>query len=150
MPNKKNLYKYRYMYLLAIPGVVYFAVFKIAPLWGLSLAFVDYNSFKGLLGSEFVGFANFLKFFRNNNFSLMIRNTVVISLMNLIFFFPAPIMLALLLNEIKGERFKKVTQTIVYLPHFLSWVVIAGITFFIFSSDVGLVNKMILANGGDV
>ena len=62
----------------------------------------------------------------------MIRNTVVISLMNLIFFFPAPIMLALLLNEIKGERFKKVTQTIVYLPHFLSWVVIAGITFYIF------------------
>ena len=150
MPNRKNLHKYRYMYLLAIPGVIYFAVFKIAPLWGLSLAFVDYNSFKGLLGSEFVGFANFLKFFHNNNFWLMIRNTVVISLMNLIFFFPAPIMLALLLNEIKGERFKKVTQTIVYLPHFLSWVVIAGITFFIFSSDVGLVNKLILANGGDV
>ena len=73
------------MYLLAIPGVLYFAIFKIAPLWGLSLAFVDYNSFKGLLESEFVGFANFLKFFRNNNFWLMIRNTVVISLMNLIF-----------------------------------------------------------------
>ena len=62
MPKRKNLHKYRYMYLLAIPGVIYFAVFKIAPLWGLSLAFVDYNSFKGLLGSEFVGFANFLKF----------------------------------------------------------------------------------------
>ena len=60
--TEKNLHKYRYMYLLAIPGVLYFAVFKIAPLWGLSLAFVDYNSFKGLLGSEFVGFANFLKF----------------------------------------------------------------------------------------
>ena len=148
--SKKALYRYRYMYILAIPGFLYFLVFKIAPLWGLSLAFVDFNSFKGLFGSEFVGFDNFVKFFQNNNFFLMLRNTIVISLMNLIFFFPAPVILALLLNEIKGERFKKLTQTIVYLPHFLSWVVIAGITFFLFSSDVGLINKMILASGGDV
>ncbi len=150
MVRKKELYKYRHMFLLAIPGLLYFLVFKIAPLWGLSLAFVDFNSFKGLFGSEFVGFGNFIKFFLSNNFYLMLRNTIVISMMNLIFFFPAPIILALLLNEIKGKRFKKLTQTIVYMPHFLSWVVIAGVTFFIFSSDIGLVNKAILANGGDV
>ena len=90
-----------------------------------------------------------MKFFKSNNFYLMLRNTLVISLLNLILFFPAPIMLALLLNEVKGDRFRKVTQTIVYLPHFLSWVVIAGLTFFIFSSDIGLINKLILANGGD-
>ena len=146
--SSKSLYRYRYMYILALPGFLYFLVFKIAPLWGLSLAFVDYNAYKGLFGSEFVAFGNFIKFFKSNNFYLMLRNTLVISLMNLILFFPSPIILALLLNEIKGDRFRKVTQTIVYLPHFLSWVVIAGLTFFIFSSDIGLVNKMILANGG--
>lgn len=145
----KAVYRYRYMYILALPGFLYFLIFKIAPLWGLSLAFVDYNAYKGLLGSDFVGFNNFMKFFKSNNFYLMLRNTLVISLMNLILFFPAPIMLALLLNEVKGDRFRKVTQTIVYLPHFLSWVVIAGLTFFIFSSDIGLINKLILANGGD-
>ena len=147
--NWKAVYRYRYMYILALPGFLYFLIFKIAPLWGLSLAFVDYNAYKGLLGSDFVGFNNFMKFFKSNNFYLMLRNTLVISLMNLILFFPAPIMLALLLNEVKGDRFRKVTQTIVYLPHFLSWVVIAGLTFFIFSSDIGLINKLILANGGD-
>lgn len=144
----KSLYRYRYMYILALPGFLYFLVFKIAPLWGLSLAFVDFNAYKGLFGSEFVGFGNFTRFFKSNNFYLMLRNTLVISLMNLVLFFPAPIILALLLNEIRGDRFRKVTQTIVYLPHFLSWVVIAGLTFFIFSSDIGLVNKVILANGG--
>ncbi len=149
MARKKEFYRYRYMFILVIPGLLYFLVFKIAPLWGLSLAFVDFNSFKGLFGSEFVGFGNFIDFFSNNNFYLMFRNTIVISMMNLIFFFPAPILLALLLNEIKGEHFKKLTQTIVYMPHFLSWVVIAGVTFFIFSSDIGLVNKAILASGGD-
>ncbi len=149
MARKKEFYRYRYMFVLAIPGMLYFLVFKIAPLWGLSLAFVDFNSFKGLFGSEFVGFGNFIDFFNSNNFYLMLRNTIVISMMNLIFFFPAPILLALLLNEIKGEHFKKLTQTIVYMPHFLSWVVIAGITFFIFSSDIGLVNKAILTSGGD-
>ena len=147
--NWKAVYRYRYMYILALPGFLYFLIFKIAPLWGLSLAFVDYNAYKGLLGSDFVGFNNFMKFFKSNNFYLMLRNTLVISLMNLILFFPAPIMLALLLNEVKGDRFRKVTQTIVYLPHFLSWVVIAGLTFFIFSSDIGLINKLIMANGGD-
>lgn len=146
--NSKSLYRYRYMYILALPGFLYFLVFKIAPLWGLSLAFVDFNAFKGLFGSPFVGFGNFMKFFKSNNFYLMLRNTLVISLMNLFLFFPAPIILALLLNEIKGDRFRKVTQTIVYLPHFLSWVVIAGLTFFIFSSDIGLINKVILSNGG--
>lgn len=78
----------------------------------------------------------------------MLRNTVVISLMNLIFYFPAPVLLALLLNEIRLEKFKRLNQTILYMPHFLSWVVIAGVTFFMLSSDVGLVNKVIVNAGG--
>lgn len=147
--TKKNVYRYRYMFILAIPGLLYFLIFKIAPLWGLSFAFVDYNPLKGLFASEFVGFKNFIDLFKSDKFLIMLRNTIVISMMNLLLFFPAPIILALLINEIKGKHFKKVTQTIVYLPHFLSWVVIAGITFFIFSSDIGLVNKAIIANGGE-
>lgn len=144
----REFYKYRYMYVLAIPGILFFVVFKLAPLWGLSLAFVDFNPYKGLLGSEFVGFKNFTKLFKARNFYLMFRNTVAISAMNIFLFFPLPIVMALLLNGIKSTRFKKLAQTIVYLPHFLSWVVIAGITFFMFSSDIGLVNKAIMMNGG--
>lgn len=144
-----RLYNYRFVYLLALPGFIYFLVFKIAPLWGLTLAFKDYNPYAGFWGSEWVGFDNFITFFKSNNFYIMLRNTVVISLMNLVFFFPAPVLLSILMNEIRGEKFKRLTQTIVYLPHFLSWVVIAGLTFFLFSSDIGLINKIILATGGE-
>ena len=118
-------------------------------MWGLLLAFKDYNPFQGLWGSRWVFFDNFADFFSSVYFYMMLRNTLVISLLNLVFFFPAPIFLAVLLNEVRGSRFKRVTQTLVYLPHFLSWVVITGLTFFIFSVDVGLVNKIIMALGGE-
>jgi len=145
----RDYYNYRYAYLLVIPGFVYFLVFKIAPMWGLLIAFKDYSPFAGFWQSQWVGFKHFAEFFTNAYFYLMLRNTLVISLMNIVFFFPAPIVLALLLNEIRLEKFKRVNQTIVYMPHFLSWVVITGITFFMLSSDVGLVNKVIVNMGGE-
>jgi putative aldouronate transport system permease protein len=145
----KQIHNYRYVYILIIPGVLYFLTFRIAPLWGLLLAFKDYSPFQGLWGSRWVYFHNFAEFFGSVYFYMMLRNTLVISLLNLVFFFPVPILLAVLLNEVRGERFKRVTQTLVYLPHFLSWVVIAGLTFFIFSVDVGLVNKIAMAAGGE-
>jgi putative aldouronate transport system permease protein len=146
--QKRMYHKYRYAYLLVIPGFIYFLIFKLAPMWGLLIAFKDYSPFAGFWGSEWVGFKYFSEFFVNEYFYLMFRNTIVISLMNLIFYFPAPILLALLLNEIRIEKFKRLNQTIIYMPHFLSWVVIAGITFFMLSSDVGLVNKVIANMGG--
>jgi len=132
-----------------MPGLLFFLLFKIAPMWGLMFAFKDYNPFVGLLQSEWVGFKNFIDLFSNRFFYLMFRNTLVISLMDLFLYFPAPIILALLLSEIRSEKFKRLNQTIVYMPHFLSWVVIAGITFFILSSDVGLLNKVIVSSGGE-
>jgi putative aldouronate transport system permease protein len=147
--RRKLYFNYRYAYVLVLPGFIYFLIFKLAPMWGLLIAFKDYSPFAGFWGSEWVGFKYFSEFFSDRYFYLMLRNTIVISLMNLIFYFPAPILLALLLNEIRLEKFKRLNQTILYMPHFLSWVVIAGITFFMLSSDVGLVNKVIVNMGGE-
>ncbi|MEX1031544.1 MAG: ABC transporter permease subunit [Paenibacillaceae bacterium] len=148
--RQKRLYhKYRYVYPLILPGFIFFLVFKIAPMWGLIFAFKDYNPFAGLLKSEWIGFENFIDFFSNQFFYMMFRNTLVISLMDLFLYFPAPIILALLLSEVRSAKFKRLTQSIVYMPHFLSWVVISGITFFMLSSDIGLVNKVIVNGGGE-
>ncbi|TVY11301.1 ABC transporter permease [Paenibacillus cremeus] len=146
---QKSLYfKYRYAYVLVMPGVLYFLLFKLAPMWGLLLAFKDYSPFAGFWHSEWAGLKYFKEFFASDYFYLMFRNTTVISLMNLVFYFPAPILLALLINEVRLEKFKRLNQTIIYMPHFLSWVVIAGMTFFMLSSDVGLVNKIVVNMGG--
>ncbi|MBW7454002.1 ABC transporter permease subunit [Paenibacillus sepulcri] len=132
-----------------MPGLIYFLIFKIAPMWGLIIAFKDYSPFAGIWGSPWVGFKYFVDFFSSAYFYMMFRNTLVISLMNIIFYFPAPIILALLINEIRSAKFKRLNQTIIYMPHFLSWVVITGITFFMLSSDIGLVNKFIVNAGGE-
>lgn len=92
-----------------------------------------------MLGSKFVWFKNFMEFFQGKYFFAMLRNTIAISLMNIVFFFPAPIILALLLNEIKSEKVRRVHQTLLYMPHFMSWVVITGLTFFLLSIDIGLI-----------
>lgn len=143
----KQMANYRQIYLLMLPGLLYFLVFKIGPLWGLQFAFYDYNLFGGLANSEFVGLSNFENFLKSDMFLKMLRNTLAISFINLIFYFPAPIFLALLINEIRSSTYKRINQTIIYLPHFLSWVVISGLTFFIFSTDVGAVNKVIMSIG---
>jgi putative aldouronate transport system permease protein len=148
----RQLARYRYyrqIYLLCSLGLIYFAVFKLAPLWGLLVAFVDFSPYRGVLGSPWVGFKHFIDFFNSRYFAQMLRNTLVINLMNLVFFFPAPIALALLLNEVRSDRFKRLNQTLLYMPHFMSWVVITGLTFFILSVDVGLVNKALVALGGE-
>ncbi|SDO34538.1 putative aldouronate transport system permease protein [Paenibacillus sp. yr247] len=142
-----RMLQYKYMYLLALPGIVYFILFKFVPMWGLLLAFKDYNPFDGFLGSTWVGTKNFEKLFTDNFFYIMLRNTLGINLIGLIFMFPVPIVLALMLNEIRHEAFKRINQSIVYLPHFLSWVVVASMTFFVLSSDVGIVNKLITGAG---
>jgi putative aldouronate transport system permease protein len=110
---------------------------------------VDFSPFQGVLGSPWVGVKHFVAFFTSRAFPQMLRNTLVINLMNLVFFFPAPILLALLLNEIRSERFKRLNQTLLYMPHFMSWVVITGLTFFMLSVEIGIVNKAIVALGGD-
>jgi putative aldouronate transport system permease protein len=143
----RQLVKGRYLYVLAMPGFLFLVLFKFAPLWGLLLAFQDYSPFKGITGSQWVGMKHFMELFESANFYTMLRNTLVINLFGIIFNFPIPILLALMLNETRHEIFKKLNQSIVYLPHFLSWVIVASMTFFIFSTDVGIINKILASLG---
>jgi putative aldouronate transport system permease protein len=142
-----RMLQYRYMYLLALPGVLYFIIFKFVPMWGLLIAFKDYNPFSGFWGSPWVGGKHFASLFSDNYFYVMLRNTFGINLIGLVFMFPLPIVLALMLNEVRHETFKRINQSVVYLPHFLSWVVVASMTFFILSTDVGIINKLITGTG---
>ncbi|MFD0675908.1 MULTISPECIES: ABC transporter permease [unclassified Paenibacillus] len=137
----------KWMYVLALPGILYFLVFKFAPLWGLLIAFKEYNPYKGLWDSQWVGFTNFTELFSSQVFYSMLRNTFAINIFGIIFMFPLPIILAVMLNEVRHEVFKRINQSIVYLPHFLSWVVVASMTFFMLSTDVGIVNKIISGMG---
>lgn len=145
---RKRYGKYAQLYLLILPGLVYFLVFKIAPIWGFAVAFENFDPFRGILGSKWVWFSNFLELVHSEYFFPMFRNTVVMSLMTLVFYFPMPIILALLLNELRSEVFRRVNQTVLYVPYFMSWVVITGLTFFLLSADIGVVNKAIVSLGG--
>lgn len=144
---RQDYWKYRYLYLLIIPGLLYFIVFKAVPLWGLLLAFMNYKPALGFSGSEWVGMLHFKTMLSDPHFYLMLRNTLVINLFALVFFFPVPIVLAVMLNEVRHEAFKRINQSLVYMPHFLSWVVIASLTFIFLSIDIGLVNKILRAIG---
>ncbi|WP_397386578.1 ABC transporter permease [Paenibacillus roseipurpureus] len=135
------------LYVLASPGLLFFLIFKYVPMWGLLLAFKDYSPYMGFWESKWVGFKYFEELFRNTDFPLLFRNTFAISLMNIFLFFPLPIILALLLNEVKKQVFKRVVQTLIYLPHFISWVVIVGICYLLFSQGDGVVNKLLVEAG---
>jgi putative aldouronate transport system permease protein len=139
----RRMFQYRYIYLLILPGFLFFVIFKFVPLWGLLLSFQDYNPYKGMSGSEWVGFEHFTNLFQDKHFYTMLRNTLLINIFGLVFFFPLPIVLALMLNEVRHEVFKRFNQSIVYMPHFLSWVVVASFTYFLLSTDVGIVNKLL-------
>nr|WP_270885711.1 sugar ABC transporter permease [Paenibacillus aestuarii] len=138
----------KYLYLMAAPGLMFFLIFKYVPLWGLLLAFKNYSPYLGFWDSEWVGFKYFREFFANPDFVLLFRNTMAISLLNIVFFFPIPIIVALLLNEVRKLAFKKLVQTVIYLPHFLSWVIIVGICFLIFGQGSGVINQLIVEFGG--
>jgi putative aldouronate transport system permease protein len=135
----KNLlrqYKKHYpLVLMILPGLIALILFNYLPIYGVTIAFKDYKILKGITGSDWVGFANFAKLFSGNDFWHILRNTVVISLLKLACGLPAPIILALLLNEVKHSAYKKVIQTFTYIPHFFSWVVLAGIITMVFSTS---------------
>ena len=137
------------LYLLLIPGVVYLLVFEYVPMYGLIIAFKDFNFVKGIWGSDWIGLQNFTYLFTSKNFWHILRNSVVISLLKIVWGFPAPIILALMLNEVGNMLFKRVSQTVMYLPHFISWVVIAGMMFNLLSPSTGLFNKLVVALGGE-
>ncbi|MEO2214420.1 ABC transporter permease subunit [Paenibacillus amylolyticus] len=132
----------RSLYVLALPGILFFLVFKYIPMWGIIIAFQDYSPFRGIQGSEWVGLQHFTALVDNPDFALLFRNTLAISLLNLILFFPFPILISLGLNELRSVAYKRLIQTIIYMPHFLSWVIIAGLTLLLFAKGTGLINEL--------
>lgn len=144
-----DLVRDRYLYLLLIPFVAFFLIFKYKPMYGLQIAFKDYSLFKGIKGSPWIGFENFRTFFKSPHFYRVLKNTLMINAYGLLFGFPIPIILALLFNEVKNEKFKKVTQTLTYLPHFVSIVVVAGLVVNFLSPTHGMVNYVIEKMGGE-
>jgi putative aldouronate transport system permease protein len=143
----KNLNRYKVMYLLLIPGLIYFAVFKYVPMFGLILAFKKYNVVLGFWDSPWIGLQNFKQFIQGVYFWDLIENTIMISLYKLLFGFSAPILLALMLNEVTLKWFKKAIQTISYLPHFLSWVIIYGLMVALLSPGDGMINMLLRQMG---
>lgn len=139
-----NIKAHYWLYIMVIPTVVYFFIFKYLPMYGIILAFKDFQPFVGFTDSPWVGFKHFERFFGNNDFWMLFRNTLLISLYKIVFFFPFPIIISLMLNEVRLQVFKRTVQTVIYIPHFLSWVVIVGITYVLFTTEGGIVNNLIV------
>ncbi len=137
------------LYLLLVPGLIYYVVFHYVPMYGVTIAFKQYNIFGGMFKSDWVGFKHFIELFSNDNFYKVLRNSLLISLYKIVFNFPAPIILAILLNEVRKMSFKRTIQTVIYLPYFLSWVVIAGLVINFLSPSTGVVNMVIESMGGE-
>ncbi|NQX64329.1 ABC transporter permease [Paenibacillus qinlingensis] len=136
------------LYLLLIPGILFLLIFKYAPMYGVVIAFQDFNIFDGFTGSKFVGLDQFEKLLHSEEFYQVFVNTLVISVYKIVLLFPIPIIIALFLNEVRKAFFKKTIQTIIFLPHFLSWVIISGLFINILSPSGGLVNNVIAWFGG--
>jgi putative aldouronate transport system permease protein len=144
-----NIKKHRWFYFLLLPALAFFLIFRYVPMFGIVVAFKDYSPFIGFAKSPWVGFRWFAEMFQKRDFLQVLRNTLVISLQLIVFGFPAPIVLAILFNEVRSMPYKRVIQTISYLPHFISWSVLGGLIFTMLSPSVGIVNQVIKALGGE-
>ncbi len=133
---------------MLVPGLAYFLIFKYVPMGGLVIAFQDYQPFLGILGSPFVGLKHFIRLFTEDTFILLIKNTFLIFGLEIVISFPFPIILALMLNELHHVKLKKSIQTIIYLPHFMSWVIVVSIFYVLLTTEGGVVNNIITHLGG--
>ncbi|WP_413377414.1 ABC transporter permease [Alkalihalobacillus sp. 1P02AB] len=149
-PKTKNaLLKHWDLYLIMIPGILFFLIFRYVPMWGVVIAFQDYSVFAGISGSEWVGWKHFERMFQTEEFYRIFSNTLLISLYKLFWGFPAPIIVALMLNELRNMLYKRTIQTVIYMPHFLSWVIVGGIMINILEPSTGIVNHFIQFFGFD-
>ena len=142
----KKIAYHKYIYLILLPAIIYLLIFKYQPMYGLIIAFKDFRAGKGIMGSPWVGLEHFRNLFTNGDFLTALKNTIIVSFMKIICGFPLPIILTLLLNELRARRYKGILQTIFTFPHFLSWVVVAGMCFNLFSGD-GAINKLLTMSG---
>ena len=145
---KKDWKRNKSLYLLVVPVLLFYICFHYKPMYGAIIAFQDYNPRKGISGSEWVGFQQFIRFFNSPYFGRLLRNTLLLSVYGIIFGFPMPIILALPLNELKAEKYKQGVQTVTYLPHFISMVVVTGIIKD-FTQSTGLINDIVVMLGGE-
>lgn len=137
------------LYLMLVPGLLFLFLLKYTPMYGLVIAFQDFSIFRGVGDSPWVGWKHFERLFVNDQFLNVLGNTLIISLYKLIFLFPAPIILAILLNELRKIVFKRIIQSVIYLPHFISWVIISGLFINLLSLNDGIVNTVIERLGGE-
>ena len=146
-PVVHDLKRDKYLYLLILPGILVVFVFSYMPMYGIVLAFKDYKIKSGIMYSPWCGFENFTRFFGRSIAGSVIGNTLFIGITQLLITFPIPIILALLLNELKSTRYRKLVQTVIYLPHFVSWVIMYSLLFSLFSITSGLINKLLISLG---
>ena len=155
MPVKKSylsnlftyIYKHKYMYLMMLPMIAYYIIFHYAPMYGASIAFKKFNPMTGILDSPWIGLTHFKQLFSLSKFYEVTWNTIRISFIRIIFGFPVPLIVALMLNEVKSSVLKRSIQTAIYIPHFISWVVLGGILVNLLSTQTGIVNGIIKALG---
>jgi len=145
---RKSYWKNNYdLYLMLLPAILFYIIFKYVPIYGITMAFKDYKFNLGIMGSPWAGFTVFKEVFASQMFWRAFRNTIYLNMFTLIIGFPVPIIFALLLNEVKFSRFKRITQSISYLPHFISWVIFYGILLALTSKNTGVFN-VLLQNAG--
>lgn len=146
--SRQNFIKYKYLYIMLLPGVLYIIIFHYVPMFGLVISFEDYKIFKGISGSPWVGLGNFQTLFSSAKFYLVMRNTFLISIYKIVIGFPMPILVAILINEVRNKFFMKSVQTVIYLPHFISWIVASGLVISFLSPTDGFINNIIRFFGG--
>ncbi|MCU6713126.1 ABC transporter permease subunit [Paenibacillus sp. J5C_2022] len=142
----KRIADYKYFYILALPLLLYYFIFEYVPMYGIILAFKEFNYSAGIMGSEWIGLANFTEIFQLNDFRIAFRNTLIIAFGRLLIEFPVPIVVALLLNEVRKASMKKFYQVVYTFPHFLSWVIVSGILIN-FLGSAGVLNQLLVMIG---
>jgi putative aldouronate transport system permease protein len=143
----EKVWRQKWLYVFTVPGFLFFLVFAYYPMFGILMAFQDFNPVLGYFGSDFVGLDNFTTIFQLPDFLQALRNSIIISSLKLAIGFPATILFALLINELHHVGFKRLTQTISYLPYFISWVIAAGLWYKLLSPDNGLINDLLMSTG---
>jgi putative aldouronate transport system permease protein len=142
VPLRTHVARYRWLYILLLPGMVYFAIFRYAPMYGVTIAFQNYLPFLGFSGSPWVGLTHFQTLFASPDFPRVLGNTLILALLNVVFVFPAPIIVALLLNELRLGMLRRAIQSSIYIPHFLSWTIVAALTYLLFALDTGPITHL--------
>ncbi|WP_082295099.1 ABC transporter permease [Sporosarcina ureilytica] len=140
---RKNIAKNKMIYLMIAPGLLYLFIYKYIPMFGMIIAFQDYKPYLGIAGSEWVGLEHFKRLFTSSDFWMILKNTLVLFALQILIYFPIPIILSLMLNELRKEYYKKTIQTMIYLPHFMSWVVVVSISYVLLTLDGGIINGLL-------